>query len=117
MRLPKIDEAKPHCGLSASRSRGTYRAASRIRSVSSSRVSNREVFVDTRPNTTTLSSEPLQTLLYRLHCHPNLLRKRLRQLVSTGLPHGNRLSLNSHTLYKAAPRVPFPHASISDNLL
>src|SRR2546426_7103385 len=56
MRLPKIEEAKPHCGLSPSRSRGIYRAASRIRSVSFSRLSNHEVFVDARPSTTILSS-------------------------------------------------------------
>src|SRR5437667_12849817 len=48
-RLPSIVEAKPHCGESASRPRGTILAAPSIRSGSSAIVPSRGFLVVTRP--------------------------------------------------------------------
>src|SRR5207249_2400219 len=56
MRFPRTDVEKPHCGLSARRSRGTTRLASRRRLSRPSTVSTRADFVVTRPRTTVLSS-------------------------------------------------------------
>ena len=56
MRLPSSVDAKPHCGLSASRASGTCFAASSIRRVSSSTDSTRGFFVVTSPSTTSRSS-------------------------------------------------------------
>ena len=53
---PPCVEAKPHCGLSASRSSGTSCAASAIRRRSSSTVSRRGFLVVTSPSTTLRSS-------------------------------------------------------------
>src|SRR5215469_5546041 len=43
IRLPEIEEAKPHCGLSASRSSGTSRPASQTRPLNDALLSNREL--------------------------------------------------------------------------
>src|SRR5262249_41962670 len=51
--LPPPEE-KPHCGLRPSRSRSTWRAASSIRRLISSLLSNTGVFELTRPSTTDL---------------------------------------------------------------
>ena len=56
MRLPAIVEAKPHCGLRASRSSGISRAASWMRPRSSSTDSTFGFFVVTSPRTTIRSS-------------------------------------------------------------
>jgi len=47
--------AKPHCGLTAKRSRSTNRAASSTRFFSASLSSMAEVLVETSPSTTDLS--------------------------------------------------------------
>src|SRR2546427_13012496 len=54
-RLPSIVDAKPHCGLSASRWSGTCLAADSMRRRSSSTDSSRGFLVVTRPSTTSRS--------------------------------------------------------------
>src|SRR5207253_10571638 len=51
-RLPTTSEPKPHCGLTANRSSGTYFAASSMRRLSSSIDSSSGTLVLTRPSTT-----------------------------------------------------------------
>src|SRR5580704_7763318 len=53
MALPATEVAKPHCGLSASRSASTTQRASPSRALICSSDSTRDVFVVTRPSTTT----------------------------------------------------------------
>ena len=54
--LPPADVAKPHCGLTASRSAPTSALACRSLASMSAARSSAEVFVVTRPSTMTLSS-------------------------------------------------------------
>ena len=56
MRLPSIVEAKPHCVLSARRSKGMHCSASRILALSARLDSRPPYFVLTRPRTTVQSS-------------------------------------------------------------
>ena len=51
-----IEVEKPHCGLTARRSNGMNRLASRIRASSAETGSSWDVFVVTSPNTAILSS-------------------------------------------------------------
>src|SRR5215210_1192946 len=55
IRFPATSDPKPHCGLTASRSNGTYFAASSMRRLSSSTDSSSATLVLTSPSTTTLS--------------------------------------------------------------
>src|SRR4030095_91957 len=57
--FPASPEAKPHCGLTASRSRGMYRVASRIRASTAPASSSARCFVVSSPSTTVCCGKTL----------------------------------------------------------